>query len=78
MYSAPHCSTFLQSADSYRESLAYAEMRLILAKLIWKFDIKLSEQSRDWCSQSRVFMAWQKEPLHVYLTPREVTTNLRR
>lgn len=55
-------------------SLAYAEMRIILAKLVWKFDFKLSKQSRDWYSHSRVYMAWQKEPLYVHLMQRTMSS----
>ncbi|KFX86931.1 hypothetical protein O988_09454, partial [Pseudogymnoascus sp. VKM F-3808] len=30
------------------KSLAYAEMRLILARLLWNFDLKLVDDSKDW------------------------------
>lgn len=50
-------------------SLAYVEMRLILARLIWNFDMSLCDDSRDWISKQRVFILWEKNPLNVYLTP---------
>lgn len=51
-------------------SLAYVEMRLILARVIWNFDLKLADDSKDWISRQKVFLLWQKGPLNVYLTPR--------
>ncbi|KAK1707539.1 cytochrome P450 ClCP1, partial [Colletotrichum acutatum] len=52
-------------------NLAYAEMRLILARMIWNFDMKLSEESRGWDDKSQVYLLWEKGPVNVYLTPRE-------
>ncbi|KAL0938610.1 trichothecene c-15 hydroxylase [Colletotrichum truncatum] len=51
-------------------NLAYAEMRLILARMIWNFDMKLSEESRGWDEKSQVYLLWDKGPLNIYLTPR--------
>ncbi|KJK77840.1 hypothetical protein H634G_06807 [Metarhizium anisopliae BRIP 53293] len=50
-------------------NLAYAEMRLILARVIYNFDMKLASESSGWLSQ-RSYMLWEKNPLMVYLTPR--------
>ncbi|KAI3542082.1 cytochrome P450 [Colletotrichum abscissum] len=52
-------------------NLAYAEMRLILARMIWNFDMKLSEESGGWDDKSQVYLLWEKGPVNVYLTPRE-------
>lgn len=52
-------------------SLAYAESRLILARMIWNFDLKIADDSRRWLEDSEMYMIWQKDPLHVYLTPRK-------
>lgn len=49
-------------------SLAYTEMRLILALIIYNFDMKLDPSSCDWIRQ-RNFTLWQKPPLKVYLEP---------
>ena len=49
-------------------SLAYAEMRLIVAKLLWNFDMKLKDDSYDWTDQSS-YVLWEKNPLMVTLTP---------
>ncbi|KAK3388721.1 cytochrome P450 [Sordaria brevicollis] len=50
------------------KNLAYAEMRLILAKVIYNFDMQLADPSKDWLDQ-QIFTLWDKHPLPVYLTP---------
>ncbi|KAI1418230.1 putative cytochrome P450 [Hypoxylon sp. FL1857] len=50
-------------------NLAYAEMRLILARIIYDFDLKLAEESDKWIERQRSFALWDRIPLYVYLTP---------
>ncbi|KAJ0340221.1 hypothetical protein COL922a_003655 [Colletotrichum nupharicola] len=54
-------------------NLAYAEMRMILARVIYNFDLQLAEESRDWlrCDQHQVHILWNKPPLKVHMTPRK-------
>ncbi|OCK74982.1 cytochrome P450 [Lepidopterella palustris CBS 459.81] len=52
------------------KNLAYAEMRLILSKLLWNFDFEVCEESRNWMDQ-KTFILWQKSPLMLQLTPRK-------
>ncbi|KAK2602625.1 hypothetical protein N8I77_009141 [Diaporthe amygdali] len=52
------------------KNLAYIEMRIILARVLWNFDLKLAEDSKDWLSRQKIYLLWEKAPLHVYLTPR--------
>lgn len=49
-------------------SLAYAEMRLILARMIWNFDMELSPDCKQWISQPS-YVVWEKGNLNVKLTP---------
>lgn len=49
-------------------NLAYAEMRLILARIIWNFDLKLADDSQKWTDQN-IYTFWEKKPLNVVLTP---------
>lgn len=49
-------------------NLAYVEMRLILARVFWNFDMTLDSRSDKWIDQ-RVFLLWEKSPLYVKLTP---------
>ena len=52
-------------ADGF--SLAYIEMRLILAKLLWTFDLELQSGSEDPVVQ-KIYGIWQKRPIMVKLT----------
>ncbi|KAK1991551.1 cytochrome P450 [Colletotrichum falcatum] len=53
-------------------NLAYAEMRLILARVVWAFDLRLDEaSSRGWLDGQRCYILWSKPPLMVHLTPRQ-------
>ncbi|KAL2285704.1 hypothetical protein FJTKL_07712 [Diaporthe vaccinii] len=54
--------------DCVGKNLAYAEMRTILARLLFNFDIELVDPEVDWFNQ-KVFFLWTKLPLNVYLTP---------
>jgi hypothetical protein len=44
---------------------------LILARLVWKFDFQLAEDSRDWDKKSKVYMLFEKGPVYVHLKPRK-------
>ncbi|PGH01470.1 hypothetical protein AJ79_07908 [Helicocarpus griseus UAMH5409] len=50
------------------KNLAYAEMRLIMAKLAWNFDMTLQRDSYDW-DQQITYNVWEKKPLMVRFTP---------
>lgn len=52
-----------------KHSLAYVEMRLILARVIWNFDMKIAEESRDWYSRQKIYLLWEKGALNTFLTP---------
>lgn len=52
-------------------SLAYVEMRVILARVLWNFDLTIAEDSRHWQEQEEVYTLWLKGDLNFYLTPRE-------
>jgi cytochrome P450 len=47
-------------------NLAYMEMRLILARLIWNFEIELCKESEGWNLQ-KTFILWEKPELNVRL-----------
>ncbi|RYP59422.1 hypothetical protein DL769_008539 [Monosporascus sp. CRB-8-3] len=51
------------------KNLAYAEMRLILARILWNFDMALEDDSRDWLKVQKCYTLWDKPPLNVRLTP---------
>ncbi|KAK4234237.1 cytochrome P450 [Achaetomium macrosporum] len=50
-------------------NLAYVEMRLSLARVLWNFDLRIAEESLDWMRKQRIYNFWEKGKLNVYLTP---------
>lgn len=54
------------------KNLAYAEMRTLLARLVWGFEMELvdggAKDGKEWIDQ-KVFFLWQKPALNVWLTP---------
>lgn len=52
------------------KNLAHAEMRTILARVVWNFDMELASGSEEWMLGQRVFNLWAKPPLMVVLRPR--------
>jgi cytochrome P450 len=52
------------SRDCLGKNMAYHEMRLIITKVLWNFDLELCKESEDWMDQ-QVFTVWQKGPLVV-------------
>ena len=42
--------------------MAYHEMRLIIAKVLYSFDIELCPESEDWDEQ-KTYILWEKKPL---------------
>ncbi|OBR14494.1 Cytochrome P450 [Colletotrichum higginsianum IMI 349063] len=51
-------------------NLAMSEMRVILARVIWNFEMQIADDSRDWTEQE-LFGLWKKGPLNIHLKPRE-------
>ncbi|KAI0137156.1 isotrichodermin C-15 hydroxylase [Xylariales sp. AK1849] len=52
-------------------NMAHLEMRIILSKLIWNFDLELLPESGDWLDQEAIII-WHRRPLMVKLTKRRV------
>ena len=50
-------------------SLAIVELRLVLARLLWNFDLKLMPESEEWIERQKVYFLWEKIPLMVKLKP---------
>ncbi|KAJ5960262.1 Cytochrome monooxygenase lcsI [Penicillium vulpinum] len=48
-------------------NLAYAEMRVIAAKVFWSFDMTMDESSTDWNIQ-KSYNIWERKPLMVNLS----------
>ncbi|KAI6381517.1 hypothetical protein MCOR25_001210 [Pyricularia grisea] len=60
----PHNMDFIK----IQNSLAYAETRLALTKLVFNFDMAAGASTQGWMDQ-KVYIMWATEPLHVYLRP---------
>ncbi|KAK3339876.1 cytochrome P450 ClCP1 [Lasiosphaeria hispida] len=48
-------------------NLAYAEMRLALANMVYAFDMKLADESRDWLKGQKTYPVWKRGPLFVHI-----------
>ncbi|KAI2794707.1 Cytochrome monooxygenase lcsI [Penicillium oxalicum] len=55
------------------KNLAYAEMRLITAKMLWSFDMTLQEGAGSWPVQE-TYNLWEKKPLMVKLARAQKST----
>ncbi|KAK8868875.1 Cytochrome P450 monooxygenase alt3 [Apiospora arundinis] len=51
-------------------SMAYAEMRLTMAKIMFGFDLELAEPELDWWNKQDTHLVWSKIPLMIQLHPR--------
>ncbi|KAI0199510.1 cytochrome p450 monooxygenase [Astrocystis sublimbata] len=51
-------------------NLAFGEMKFILARILWNFDMELASGSESWMEQQKAYFLWLKPELPVYLKPR--------
>ncbi|EFR00575.1 averantin oxidoreductase [Nannizzia gypsea CBS 118893] len=82
-FSAYHSERYFSRAEEFiptrwihillrtQEIMARAEMRLIMAKILWNFDLELSPEYDSWEKGLRVYGLWSKGPLMVKLKPVE-------
>ncbi|KAH9875641.1 hypothetical protein IAQ61_003105 [Plenodomus lingam] len=48
--------------------VAYAEMRVVLARLVWSFDLRLADEADRWdWGEQKTYIFWDKKPLKVVL-----------
>jgi hypothetical protein len=52
--------------------MAWMEMRILIAKMIFLFDYELVDDSLDWDRDSPSFILWQKPELWTKVTLRDV------
>ena len=52
-------------------NLAFVELRLIMARILWKFDMKLDKSCTNWVDDMIEYFGWGKTPLLVSLTSRQ-------
>ncbi|KAJ5042192.1 uncharacterized protein L3040_004747 [Drepanopeziza brunnea f. sp. 'multigermtubi'] len=53
------------------KGLAYAEVRSIMTRLLWNFDVELLPESKNWMVGQKSFGLWKKGPLWVKLSVRK-------
>lgn len=58
--------------DCLGKNLAYSELRVAIARLLFRFDYELAPGQEDWMDKSRVLVVWEKGPLKVKLTERDL------
>ncbi|PNY24989.1 Isotrichodermin C-15 hydroxylase [Tolypocladium capitatum] len=56
--------------DCIGKNLAYAEIRLIITRVLYRFDVELAFKQDDWHEKQKTFLVWEKGPLYIRLTPR--------
>jgi hypothetical protein len=44
-------------------NLAYAEMRLIIARLAWNFDLECMPECKEWTEGQKSYIIMEKPPL---------------
>ncbi|RDW59469.1 hypothetical protein BP6252_12556 [Coleophoma cylindrospora] len=53
------------------KNLAYAEMRMILARMAWNFELEVAPQSTAWVHGQKAFVVFEKPPLWMKLHPKD-------
>ncbi|KAK1962023.1 cytochrome P450 CYP11/CYP12/CYP24/CYP27 subfamily protein [Colletotrichum sublineola] len=57
--------------DCIGRNLAYAELRIVLARLVWNFDLELAHESdRSWLGRQKNYLLWERGPLLIRLRRR--------
>lgn len=51
-------------------SLAYAETRTVLARMVWNFDMKMHPESVGWLDRQKTYTTWQKDEMKVEIRSR--------
>ena len=55
-------------------NLAYMEMRIILATLVFSFDLELISKDVDWVRDTKIYFLWTKPNLMVRVVPEKGAT----
>ncbi|KAI3395888.1 hypothetical protein diail_673 [Diaporthe ilicicola] len=58
--------------DCLGKNLAYSELRVAVARFLFRFDYELEPGQEGWFDKSRVIIVWEKSPLLIKLTEREL------
>ncbi|KAG6368859.1 hypothetical protein INS49_003075 [Diaporthe citri] len=58
--------------DCVGKNLALSELRVVISRLLFRFDVELAPGQEDWMDDGRVLVVWVKDPLKVKLTERKL------
>jgi cytochrome P450 len=56
--------------DCIGKNLAYAEMRLIVSHLLYRFDFEVLPGQDDWHATQNTYLIWEKGPLYIKFSAR--------
>ncbi|KAF2645032.1 cytochrome P450 [Massarina eburnea CBS 473.64] len=56
------------SRDCIGRNMAYHEVRLIMTKILYEFDLEICPESENWDDQ-KIYMLWEKKPLMCTMKP---------
>ncbi|ETS85182.1 hypothetical protein PFICI_03207 [Pestalotiopsis fici W106-1] len=59
------------SRDCIGKNLAYSEMRVVAARLLYRFDYELAPGQEKWHESQHTFVVWSKGALNIHLRPRK-------
>lgn len=54
------------------KNLAYSELRVITARLLYRFDYRIEPGQEDWHNNMSTYVVWEKPPLWATMTRRVV------
>ncbi|KAL7619408.1 hypothetical protein AAE478_009947 [Parahypoxylon ruwenzoriense] len=58
--------------DCIGKNLAWAEMRIILAEILWNFDLlRVEPNSKNWIGKQKIFFLWEKPLLNIKIASRK-------
>ncbi|KAL2281697.1 hypothetical protein FJTKL_11381 [Diaporthe vaccinii] len=58
--------------DCVGKNLALSELRVVISRLLYRFDVELAPGQEDWLDDGRVLVVWVKDSLRVKLTERKL------
>ncbi|KAF4239482.1 hypothetical protein CNMCM8980_001670 [Aspergillus fumigatiaffinis] len=54
------------------KNLAYAEIRLVIARIVWRFSLEIMPDSQNWHVDQRAWLGWKKPKLNMKFIPRDI------
>lgn len=71
-YQVSHLSQAILRGDIYTDwplSMAWIELRILMAKLVYHFDFEIVDKNLNWLGQQECYTLWQKPDLFVKAIP---------